>query len=604
MFVDGLVTAAAARAAIAAPLVVRQRADTDYARADYFAEEVRRELMARYGEKGLYKGGLSVRTTVDTRLQDLADRTLREGLMAYDRRHGWRGPVERIQLAADWRSRLAAIAPPVGSAPWGLALVFEVGAQDVTLGFADGSGGKIPLAELAWAREPREEQRIGPPITRPSQVVAAGDVVLVEPVKKAADGKSYPPGVFALRQIPAVSGAVVALDPHTGRVFAMSGGFSFEMSQFNRATQAQRQPGSAFKPFVYMAGLDNGMTPSTLIMDAPIVLEQGPGLPKWKPGNYGNKFYGPSTLRLGVEKSRNLMTVRLALTVGMDKVAQQAEAFGIYDKLPPYISMALGTGETSVLKLTTAYAMLVNGGKFIAPTLIDRVQDRHGRTVFKHDARVCEDCTAESWAGEASPRLPDTRRQVATPSTTFQMVNILQGVVERGTGAAIRSLGRPLAGKTGTTNDSNDTWFVGFSPDLVVGVFVGFDTPKSLGRQETGASVAVPMFKAFMAEALADQPAIPFRVPGGVRLVRVEPDSGRVARPGDRAVIMEAFKPGTEPAGQSAVIDAGFGAGLGFRVEETEEPAAPGIGLAPAALPSAPAPAQQQPVATGVGGLY
>ncbi|MSP87400.1 MAG: penicillin-binding protein 1A [Alphaproteobacteria bacterium] len=604
MLEDGHISETDARAAFAEPLTIRQRAETDYARADHFAEEVRRELLARYGEKGLYKGGLSVRTTVDPRLQDIADRALREGLIAYDRRHGWRGPVERVALGADWRRRLNAVAMPVGASPWLLAIAFEVGAQDVTIGFANGSGGKVPLAELAWAREPREEQRIGPPITRPSQVFAPGDVVLVEPVFKAADGKPYPAGTYGLRQVPAVSGAVVALDPHTGRVFAMSGGFSFESSQFNRATQAMRQPGSAFKPFVYMAGLDNGMTPFTLILDAPIVLEQGPGLPKWRPGNYGNKFYGPSTLRLGIEKSRNLMTVRLALTVGMDKVAQQAEAFGIYDKLPLHISNSLGAGETSVLKLTTAYAMLVNGGKAITPTLIDRVQDRHGRTVFKHDRRACDGCVSESWAGEAAPRLPDNRRQVANPSSVFQMVNMLQGVVERGTGASIRSLGRPLGGKTGTTNDSNDGWFVGFAPDLAVGVFVGFDTPKSLGRQESGASVAVPIFKSFMAEALAGQPAIPFRVPGGVRLVRVEPDSGRVARAGDRGIIMEAFKPGTEPVGHAAVIDAGLAAGQTIAVDESEEQAAPGIGLGPAVQPGAPRPAAQQPVATGVGGLY
>jgi len=604
MYEDGHISEAEAREALSEPLAIRQRAETEYARADYFAEDVRRELLARYGEKGLYKGGLSVRTTVDPKLQEVADRALRDGLIAYDRRHGWRGPLERWQVTKDWKPRLAALQPPAGAGLWQLALVFEVGAQEATVGLADGSSGKIPLAELAWAREPREEQRVGPAITKPSQVLAPGDVILVEAVQKAGDGKAYPAGTFALRQIPAVSGALVALDPHTGRVYALSGGYSFDMSQFNRATQAQRQPGSAFKPFVYMAGLDNGMTPSTLVVDAPIVLEQGPGLPKWRPGNYGNRFYGPSTLRLGIEKSRNLMTVRLALTVGMDKVAQQAEAFGIYDKLPLHISMALGAGETTPLKLTAAYAMLVNGGKFITPTLIDRIQDRHGRTIFRHDNRQCLDCAADSWAGQLVPHLPDTRQQIANPASAFQMVNMLQGVVERGTGASLRSLGKPLAGKTGTTNDSNDTWFVGFTPDLVVGVFVGFDTPRTLGRQETGSSVAVPIFKAFMAEVLDGRPAIPFRIPTGVRLVRVEADSGRVARAGERGVIMEAFKPGTEPYARSAVIGADIGVDAGGQVDDDDDDAAPGIAVTPTVRTGTPPSTAQQPVATGVGGLY
>ncbi|MBI1985574.1 MAG: penicillin-binding protein, partial [Rhodospirillales bacterium] len=381
---------------------------------------------------------------------------------------------------------------------------------------------------------------------------------------------------FSLYQIPNVDGALVALDPHTGRVLAMSGGYSFERSQFNRVTQANRQPGSAFKPFVYLAAIEGGYTPSTLILDAPFVIDQGPGLPKWRPANYTNKFYGPSTMRLGLEKSRNLMTVRLAQTVGMEKVAAAAERFGVVDKLPEALSMALGSSETTLLRLTTAYAMLVNGGKQITPTLIDRIQDRHGATIFRHDRRPCPNCRATAWTDQPVPQIPDTRKALTDPGSAYQVVNMLRGVIERGTGKRIQAVGKPLAGKTGTTNDEKDTWFIGFTPDLAVGVFIGFDEPKPLGRQETGSSVSAPVFRDFMTAALKDKPAIPFRIPPNIRLVRVNVTTGELARPGDSDVILEAFKPGTVPAGRSEVL-------------EGQSWIAGGEGLAPA---------------TGTGGLY
>ena len=330
-------------------------------------------------------------------------------------------------------------------------------------------------------------------------------------------------------------------------MLALIGGWSFEASKYDRAIQAARQPGSAFKPIVYAAALEHGFTPASLVLDAPFVVDQGPGVGKWKPANYTNKFYGPSTLRLGLEKSRNLMTVRLAQFIGMDVVADYAKRLGVVDSMPEILSMALGAGETTLLRLTTAYAMMVNGGRRITPTLVDRVQDRRGRTIFKHDARACADCNAVSWHGQREPRLPDTREQVLSPVTAYQMVSMLRGVIQRGTVRRIRSVGKPLGGKTGTTNDAIDTWFIGFSPDLAVGVYAGFDTPRTLGRHEQGASVAAPVFRDFMAEALADKPAIPFRIPPGVRLVRVDARSGLPARPGDTSVILEAFRPGTEP---------------------------------------------------------
>ncbi len=570
MLEDGHITPEAAEAARGEPLGVNQSDPTEIVKADYFVEEVRRELADVYGESALYEGGLSVRTTLDPRLQRNAELALRDGLVAYDRRHGWRGPVTKLDPAlieggaSVWGEALAAVKPPGGMAPWNLALVLSLGSEAAEIGvldpYADGGlvEGHIPMAELTWARPWLKGQKVGAKPKTPGEVLAPGDVVMVEPATSDEADKPYRERAYGLRQIPAINGALVALDPHTGRVLAMSGGFSFEQSQYNRATQAKRQPGSAFKPFVYLAGLDSGFTPATIILDAPFVVDQGAGLGKWKPANYTKKFYGPTPMRLGIELSRNLMTVRLAQTIGMEKIVNYAERFGIVDHMPPLLSMALGAGETTLLRLTTAYAMLVNGGKRIQPTLIDRIQDRHGATVFRHDRRACEACQGVAWNGQAAPELPDEREQVADPGSAYQVVSMLQGVVERGTGRRIRSVGKPLAGKTGTTNSSADTWFMGFSPDLAVGVFVGFDEPVSLGPKETGSSVAAPVFRDFMAGALKGQPAIPFRIPEGLRLVRLNVETGRLARPGDKKVILEAFKPGTVPSGEQAIIDGGY----------------------------------------------
>ena len=373
-------------------------------------------------------------------------------------------------------------------------------------------------------------------------MLAKGDVV---PVEGLADA---PRGTYALRQLPEIQGAIVAMDPHTGRVHAMVGGYSFEQSEFNRATQAMRQPGSAFKPFVYLAALENGFTPSSLVLDAPFVVDQGPGLGKWKPANYTRRFYGPSTLRLGIEKSRNLMTVRLAQFLGMTEIVSIAQRFDVVDEMPPILSMSLGAGETTLMRLTAGYAMIVNGGKRITPSIIDRIQDRRGQTVMLHDGRRCQGCAAAGWRHQREPDVIDDREQIIDESSAYQMVSMLTGVVQRGTGVRVRAVGRPLAGKTGTTNESRDAWFVGFSPDLAVGVYVGFDNPRSLGPREQGASVAAPIFRDFMALALADEPRIPFRIPQGVRLVRISLASGLPAGPDDELVILEAYRPGTEPS--------------------------------------------------------
>ncbi|NQU59945.1 MAG: penicillin-binding protein 1A [Rhodospirillales bacterium] len=563
MQASGFITAEEATRAKEIPLKVAKRSATEYVTAEYFAEEVRRDLVKRFGEEKLYKGGLSVRTTVDPTLQTIADQVLRQGLEAYDRRHGWRGPIARLadgtrlDIAADWMRGLAKASPVKGLGEHLLAVVIGLDKAAATIGLADGGTGRIPLAEMAWGRPWKKDQKRGPKVTHPVQVLVPGDIIAVDAVHTIGGdpkAKPYPKGTYGLRQLPNVDGALVAMDPHTGRILAMSGGYSFERSQFNRVTQAMRQPGSAFKPFVYLPALDLGYTPSTLILDAPFVIDQGPGLPKWRPANYTKKFYGPSTMRLGVEKSRNLMTVRLAQTIGMEKVSEYAKRFGIVDAMPDTLSMALGSGETTLLRLTTAYAMLVNGGKRVTPTLIDRIQDRHGLTIFRHDQRDCTACRATFWTDQGVPVTPDPRQKVTEAASAYQIVSILSGVVERGTGRRIMAVGKPLAGKTGTTNAEKDTWFIGFSPDLAVGVFVGFDEPIPLGRRETGSSVAAPVFRDFMAAALKNKTAIPFRIPPSIRLVRINYGTGQLARPGDKNVILEAFKPGTIPDGRSEIL--------------------------------------------------
>ena len=568
MYEEGYITAEQVEEASAGPVEIFPRDPVRSVYAPYFAEEVRRELVERYGENVLYEGGFSVRSTMDPRLQDIAERSLRQGLVDYDRRHGWRGPIVRLEIDAKsgWAGALATVPRPAGLAPWRLALVREVSATEVVIGLDNGAVGVIAFADMSWARPWQEKQQDGPEPKRPEDVLAIGDVVAVEALwieerEEAVEpeelevGQEPGPADYALRQVPDVGGAIVAIDPHSGRVLAMAGGWSFDNSQFNRATQGQRQPGSAFKPFVYLAALENGFTPADIILDAPIVIDQGPGLPKWKPKNYSNEFYGPSTLRLGVENSRNLMTVRLANQVGMDKVVEIGKRFGI-GSFPPVLSMALGAGETTLMDITSAYAMLVNGGRRIHPAIIERIQDRYGRTVFRRDKRACDGCI-EALSEDRPPFLPDLREPVTDPATAFQITWILKGVVDRGTGRRIASLGRPLAGKTGTTNENFDTWFVGFSPDLAVGTYVGFDTPRTLGSRQTGSNVAAPIFKSFLAEAVEDKPPVPFRIPSGVRMVRIDADTGLLPNPDSKRVLIEAFRPGSEPTTAVAAAAAG-----------------------------------------------
>jgi len=344
------------------------------------------------------------------------------------------------------------------------------------------------------------------------------------------------------------------MDPWTGRVLALAGGFSFDQSQFNRATQALRQPGSSFKPFVYAAALDNGYTPSTVVMDAPIEIDQGPGGGVWKPENYSKKFYGPQTLRFGLEQSRNVMTVRLAQDVGMPLIAEYAKRFGVYDDLPQYLSFALGAGETTVMRMVSAYSMFANGGKRIKPTLIDRIQDRYGKTIFKHDQRECKACEVTKWQNQPEPAMTDRREQVIDPMTAYQVTSLMEGVVQRGTATVMREVGRPIAGKTGTTNDEKDVWFIGFSPDLTVGAYMGYDKPRHITGGASGGHTAAPMVRDFFKAALADKPAVPFRVPAGIKLIRIDPKSGTRLAAGATGGLLEAFKPGTAPPDSYSII--------------------------------------------------
>lgn len=563
MVSNGYISKEEGRKAQAEPLAVTPRSfegAQSYA-ANYFTEEVRREIAERYGEDKLYEGGLSVRTTLDPKLQRLARDAMVAGLVRFDERGGFRGPVKNVDLGEDWGVTLGAEKRLSDIKPWQLAIVLDSGDNSARIGLQpalDKFGlisrerptASITLDGVKWARWSNGPLR-GRAVGKVSQILKVGDIVYVEPKTD---------GTYRLRQIPEISGAMVVMDPYTGRVLAMVGGFSFDQSEFNRATQAQRQPGSSFKPFVYATAIDNGYTPASVVMDAPIEINQGNG-ETWRPSNYSNRFYGPQTLRFGIEYSRNVMTVRLAQDVGMPLIAEYARRFGVYDDLPPYLSGALGAGNTTVMRMVAGYGMLENGGRLIKPTLIDRIQDRWGKTIYKHDERICQGCNADSWSDQDEPKLLDPREQVLDPMTAYQVTSMLEGVIQHGTAQSLRSLNRPIAGKTGTTNDEKDAWFMGYSPDLVCGLYVGYDTPRHIGNGVTGGSLSGPIFGSFMKAALADKAPVPFRVPPGLKLIRIDRKTGMRSDGG--GAILEAFKPGTAPPDNYTVIGSGGGGSEG-----------------------------------------
>jgi len=538
---NGYITAAQRDTAIAEPLDTVRGYEARVDRmGSWFIEDVRRELIERFGEdekdgqNSVYAGGLWVRTSIDPTIQKAAEKALRDGLVRYDRPRGWRGAPDHIDLGDGWPARLARLNLPVGYDEWRAAVVLSKKGNVARLGFEDGSEGNMPAASANWPKA-----GVG---GRAFDFLKPGDVIPVQ-----AEG-----GVYALRQIPQVSGGMLVEDPHTGRVLAMVGGFDNRRSQFNRATQALRQPGSSFKPFVYAAALENGMTPASIVVDGPFCVYQSARLGRKCFRNFSGGYAGAQTMRWGVEQSRNLMTVRVAAQTGMDKVVKVARAMGIGD-YPSVLAISLGAGETTVERMVNGFSMLVNGGKALKPSLIDMVQDRHGRLIYRADTRPCENCNLADWNGKAMPRPPERRKQAMDPLTAYQVTHILEGVVQRGTAVRLRALDRPLFGKTGTTSGPTNVWFVGGSPDLVAGVYIGYDKPRSLGNYAQGGNTAVPVFKQWAETVMADRPKLPFLAPAGIHMVRIERRTGRRvfgAWPSDdpkSAVIWEAFKPESEP---------------------------------------------------------
>ncbi len=521
----------------------RQPVPTRFDEAGYFIDDVRRTMVGELGEQGLYEGGYSVRTSLDPVMQRQAQNALRSALLKYDEQRGYRGPLDHIAAAASRSAALEKYKSAFGVPGWMAAEVTAVGPDGADLALMDTteSSAHIGLSGMKWALG-----RKGP-----KELLKSGDIVLVE---------KEPSNDYRLRQLPQVQGALIAMRPDTGRVLAMVGGFSYGQSQFNRATQAFRQPGSVFKPIVYAAALDNGFSPATVIRDEPVEFRLGSQV--WSPKNDGGHYEGPVTLRFGIEHSRNVMAAKLASAVGMDTVMEYAERLGIYEHRSPVLSMSLGSGETTLMKMVSAYSVIANGGLQVTPSLIDRTQDRTGRTVYRQDQRKCVYCNVTTWSEQDEPQLIDTRERILDPMTAYQTITMMEGVIERGTASRRVRLGRPVAGKTGTTNDNRDAWFVGFTPELVTGIYIGYDDPKSLGRASSGSGLAAPVFNSFMNAALADTPISGFHMPDGMTEYRIGRHTGMLARQQNSDIVIEAFKPGTGPAMSFTTLGDPLGATL------------------------------------------
>ncbi|WP_323717137.1 penicillin-binding protein 1A [Paracoccus aminovorans] len=528
---------------------------------DYFTDEIRRQLSAQFGAEEFFSGGLAIRATVDPRLQKVAARALQKALEQYDRGRGiWRGtrvtiPAEKLAAEADWRAALAETKVPRDIEGWFPAVVLALGDTDATIGIEDNEATQtIPAKDVQWARKRLSDGKLGPKARVASDLLEVGDVVLV---RQMTDDKTGALIRWTLRQVPEIEGGFMAMDVNTGRVISMQGGFSYQSSVFNRATQAQRQPGSSFKPFVYAAALDSGFTPATIIVDEPITVNTPQGL--WTPKNASGRFYGPTPMRTGIEQSRNLMTIRIAQDIGMDTVAKYAEKFGVYDHLGHFLANSLGAQETTLFKMVAAYAMFANGGERVEPTLVDRVQDRRGRTIYRHDRRDCVTCGQATLPAGASPQIVSNRERVMDAITAYQLTSMMEGVVKRGSGRGV-SLPVPVAGKTGTTNDAKDVWFIGFTSNLVAGCYLGYDQPRTLGSNAFGGTLCVPVFNEFMKEAVKEFGGTAFNVPPGGHFVNIDRFSGAILGPdakGDN-VIAEYFRDGQDLSGLG-LVDGGFG---------------------------------------------
>ena len=488
--------------------------------AQYFIEDVRKSVIETLSYDKVYKQGFNINTPIDLNLQTIATKSLRDGLIAYDKRKGWRGPLTNKIYNSEWKKGLEKYKLE-NSINWKLAIVKKINKFSAEIETEDNIEGIIEYQSISWTKKEF------------NKLLKPGDIIYVKNLKD---------NIFNLQQLPKVNGGIVVMDPFTGRVLALSGGFSFKQSEFNRATQAKRQPGSAFKPFVYALALENNFTPTSLVLDAPLVLDQGDDLKMWKPENYGKKFYGPSTLRVGLEKSRNLMTVRIAQNLGVEKIVDFSKALKIYDNPEELLSISLGSAETTLLKLTSAYSVFVNGGKLVEPILIDRIQDSEGNTIFNNDKRKCINCDQISYLTNDYPEIKNNYTQIFSPETAFQMTSILEGVVQRGTAKKLKDLNLNIAGKTGTTNKNTDTWFIGFTSNVLVGVYVGSDNPTPLGKYETGSKTALPIFKSFISDSINKNDARPFKAAKGTVMMVVDPLTGQKAKFNSKNTIIEVFK--------------------------------------------------------------
>ena len=499
---------------------LKKRKKTFTEDTSYYVEDIRKEVVDKFGFDKVYKQGLNISTPINLSLQKVAIKSLREGLISYDKRKGWRGPLLNNKQLNNWKDKLEKYRLEK-SINWDLAIVKKINKFSIEIETENSLDGIIKYENISWVKKEFNE------------ILKVGDVIYVENLRD---------DIFTLRQLPKINGGIVVMDPFTGRVLALSGGFSFKKSEFNRATQALRQPGSAFKPFIYALALENGYTPSTLILDAPLVLEQGSDLKMWKPENYGKKFYGPSTLRMGLEKSRNLMTVRIAQDLGLKKIVNFSKQLGIYDDPSELLSISLGSAETTLLKLTSAYSSFVNGGKLVKPIMIDRIQDSEGNTIFNNEKRKCSNCDQLSFLSKNYPNIKDEFLQIFSAETAYQITSILEGTIQNGTGKNLKDLNLDLGGKTGTTNGNTDTWFVGFTSKLTIGVYVGADNPISLGRYETGAKTALPIFKSFVKNAIKKEDARPFKVANNILMKVIDPITGKKAETGSKSTIIEVYK--------------------------------------------------------------
>jgi penicillin-binding protein 1A len=545
MVEEGFIEQKVGELAAEQPINLKVKEDDEITKANFFSDSVKKELTELYGSDSVFENGIVVSTSLDPRLQKIAETAFDAGVEDYDRKHGYRGALAKIDSNGKWQEDLQKFDPKkLYKDSWSRSVVLSLSKDTATIGLENGKLGSIEFTSLKWARKHINVNSMGPAPKKISDVLAVGDVILAESTGK---GETY-----FLRQIPEVNGGFLAMDPHTGRVLAMMGGYVDEPNQFNRATQAMRQPGSTMKTFGYIAALENGMTPATVIMDEEISLNQGFGLPPYRPSNYSNQFYGPTTLRSGLEQSRNVTAVRMADQIGLDKVVDVVKKLGVNDNPQKIYSLILGSTETSVMRMAAAYSMMVNGGKKITPLMIEKIQDRDGKTIYRRDKRSCPNCVINNLNDYVAkdvdqlpiPFLDESKEQVIDSGTAYQITSMLQGVVDRGTAARAKSIGRIIGGKTGTTNSSFDSWFVGFSPDLVVAVYIGFDTPKTLGASETGASVALPVFIDFMKEALKNTPSTPFRIPNSVKFVKIDRTTGKFPTPATpkENIFFEAFK--------------------------------------------------------------